>query len=371
MINLMKENKTAFKFVKNLNSLGLKNLITNVNTEVVVVQVGQYFVPATINQFEYDNSYVCSPYTAYISYARDELGLLESKFLQKSLSIGFFFMSRILKFAEINHTVSINNWLVSTNLIPDWEEDDVNTIKNVLIKDYPKHSLSIRSINEKHHANLMETLKQQGWYMIPARKVYLFDNEDQSWWRRNHTKKDQSLLRKVEVSKLPLDWVKPEELLESDFTEMATCFRQLFIEKHSQYNPQFTAEFFFQLHQSKTVEFHSFRHKNTGKIVATIGLCTQQNTITTPIVGYDISQPKEMGLYRILMAVLLKLTYQRQQPMNLSSGAGSFKRARGGEPVLEYTAYYTQHLGVRNTLHSVFSNLANRYAPKILSAGDI
>lgn len=367
-----KENTAATQFVSILENLELQGAIANVTTELSVAQIGESHVPLTINETEYQNSYVCSPYTAYVSYAKDELGLLKSKALQKSLGVAISGLSGLFKLAEINHTVSINNWLVSTNLPPLWQAEEMEQAKHSLIKQYPQHSLSIRSLNETHHADLMDTLKQQGWYLMPARQVYLFDNEQKLWWKRNHTKKDQSLLRKVEAGKLPLDWVKPADLLATDFEEMANCFKQLFIDKHSHYNPQFSAEFFQALHEQDMVEFHSFRHQETGKIVATIGLFTQQDTITTPIVGYDTAQPRELGLYRLLMAVLLRLTYERNEKMNLSSGAGGFKRARGGEPVVEYTAFYTKHLSpTRNTIHRIFAATANKFGPKILADNEI
>ena len=367
---------SAQSFVNTLSKLsaqqGAQHIgIRNVNTQVHLVQIGNQLVPATLNHAEYQNSYVCSPYTAYISYAKDELGLLNNPLLESLLSGGIMLTGLALKLAKLNQTLSLNNWLVSTNLLPIWTAQDIQEATQRLIQQRPQHSLNIRSLNLKHHAALIDLLKSQGWLLLPARQVYLFDNQERQWWQRNHTKKDQALLRKVEAGKLPLHWVKPHELLDSDFKSLEICFNQLFIEKHSHYNPQFSADFLREMHHQALIEFHSFRDEN-GRIVATIGLFTQQNTITTPIVGYDTDLPKELGLYRLLMAVLLRLTYERQQPMNLSSGAGSFKRARGGEPVLEYTAFYTQHLPWgRRVIHQSFAKILNQFAPKMFEKHQI
>lgn len=216
------------------------------------------------------------------------------------------------------------------------------------------------------------SLQQTGWKLIPARQIYPFSEEGaEIWWKRNHTKKDQSLLRKVESGKLPLRWIKPEELVEYDFLDIADCFHKLFIDKHSKYNPQFSAEYLEALHKQKLIEFHSLRNEN-DKIVASIGLFTQHNIITTPIVGYDTSLPRELGLYRLLMAILFRLTYERNQPMNLSSGAGGFKRARGGQPEIEYTAFYTQHLNPKRTFsHWIFEKTMNKFAPSMFSKNEI
>lgn len=353
------------------NQLGVK-AIQNIQTQLSVIQLPQGQVPISVNDEEYHNSYVCSPYTAYISYAKDELGLIQSPLQRRLLRSGISLGSGLLKMAKINQTASLNNWLFSTNLIPDWTENSLQDIKQQLIEQHPNHAISIRSINTQHHAELINTLQQQGWILIPARQVYLFDEQDPNkWWKRNHSKKDQSLLRKVEAGKLPLTWVKPEDLKDEDFIQIETCFKQLFIEKHSQYNPQFSAEYLQALHEKQLVEFHSFRN-DAGRIVASIGLFTQHNIITTPIVGYDTDQPKELGLYRLLMAVLLRLTYERKQPMNLSSGAGHFKRSRGGDPTLEYTAFYINHLSKkRQWAHKVFANIMNKYAPKMFAENEI
>lgn len=345
-------------------------VINNIETVYRTVDIGNTTLPMSINRTEYENSYVCSPYTAYISYAKDELGLLNNPLLEKLLGATMTLAGRFLKFGQINRTISVNNWLVSTNLLPKVNPYELQKTTQQLVREYPTHSLNIRSLNAEHNAELMQTLSDQGWLLIPARQVYLFDTH-QTWWKRNHTKKDQSLLRKVEAGKTPFKWLKSEALEAHHFTEIQQCFHQLFIEKHSRYNPQFTEIFLKELHDNELVEFHSFTDE-TGRIVASIGLFTQQNTITTPIVGYDTSLPQELGLYRLLMAVLLRLTYERKQPMNLSSGAGNFKRARGGEPTLEYTAFYCHHLPWhRHIIHKFFSNLVNRYAPKMFEQHQI
>lgn len=368
----IKQETDAEAYVDFFKEVGLRRAIANIETDYRLMSFAGRKVPVSINHTEYDNSYVCSPYTAYISYAKDELGLLNHRLLESLLAMLIRAAGGFLKAARINRTLSLNNWLVSTNLLPDWDLTQLKSATESLSNAYPDHSLSIRSLNETHHGNLMTELAHQGWLLIPARQVYLFDPEQvQKWWKRSHTKKDQALLRKVEAAKTSLQRIFPEQLRPDDFEQIHQCFHQLFIEKHSDYNPQFSAEYLYWLHRHGMLEFHSFKD-DTGRIVASIGLFVQQNTITTPIVGYDTALPKSLGLYRLLMAVLLKETYERGQPMNLSSGAGSFKRARGGSPTLEYTAFYCTHLPwFRRLLLKGFSALMNRFAPSLFDKHQI
>ncbi len=354
-------------FIDILEELGLHNAISNVRTKLDTLTVEGQPVPITLNKEEYENSYVCSPYTAYISYAEDELKLIHSPGQRRLFKLAIRIADRLLRVAKINQTLSINNWLVSTNLPPNWAADTIPGLTDGLIQRYPHYSFSIRSLNERNNPELINALKQAGWHLIPARQVYLFDNAQRDWWQRSHTKRDQSLLRKTHLQQ-----VFPEQHNRADFDEIYRCFHQLFIEKHSHFNPQFTAPFLYKMYKAGLMEFHSFRDSDSGKIIASIALFTQQDIITTPIVGYDTSLPKELGLYRLLMAVLLKHTYESGRMMNLSSGAGNFKRARGGLPTIEYTAFYTQHLPWhRKWIMAGFAKLLNKFGPKVLEDNQI
>lgn len=355
------------QFVDILHSLGLPNAIKNVDTTIDLIPVDNQPVPVTINQSEYGNSYVCSPYTAYISYAEAELGLIKSSTQRALFKALIKLADKTLKLAKINRTLSINNWLVSTNITPNWSAETIQNLTTPLLKNYPNHSYSIRSLNETHHAELIQHLKKAGWHLVPARQVYLFDNKQRQWWKRSNTKRDQILLKKTELLQVP-----PEEHCQEDFVDIHQCFHKLFIEKHSAYNPQFSAEFLYEMHQSGLMEFHSFRDPTDQRIIASIALFTQQDIITTPMAGYDTAMPKELGLYRLIMAVLLKQTYDSGKAMNLSSGAGSFKRSRGGQATLEYTAFYCKHLPcVQQTIMTIFAKTLNQFAPKVFRDNEI
>ena len=339
-----------------------QHFIKNIKTDIEVLKVEQQSYPVTINQTEYQNSYVCSPFTAYISYAREELGLIKSTHQKWLFRRVIWAVSGLLKRGKINQTVSINNWLFSTNLIPELQPETVSQFTQELTGLHPNHSLSIRSLNTVTNPQLMKHLSENGWIMLPARQVYLFNADEDNWWKRNNVQNDQRLLRKT-----ALEQVLPQEHTSEDFKAIETCFNQLYIEKHSQYNPQYIAEYFELLHQNKLIEFFSFRDEN-NKIVASIGLFTQLNIITSPIVGYDTTQPKSLGLYRLLIAQLLKITHERGQVLNLSSGASDFKKQRGGKPVIEYTALYVNHLPYQQKfILRVFTKLMNRFAPKVFA----
>ena len=350
---------TLVCFLKNRTT---QHFIKNITSNIEILNIEQQYFPITLNRAEYENSYVCSPYTAYISYARDELGLIQSTSLQWIFRVLIWNASGLLKLGKINQTVSINNWLFSTNLVPEWQPETVSRFTQELTDLHPEHSLSIRSLNCVTNPQLIKHLLANGWIMLPARQVYLFNTDKDNWWKRNNVQNDQRLLKKT-----TLELVLPEQHRSEDFKTIEACFHKLYIEKHSPFNPQYTSEYFELLHQNRLIEFFSFRNEQK-EIVASIGLFTQQGIITSPIVGYDTSQPKSLGLYRLLIAQLLKITYERGQVLNLSSGASDFKKQRGGKPVIEYTALYINHLpSQQKFILRVFTKLMNRFAPKVFA----
>lgn len=357
---------SAYQFIFQLEAMQRQSpkAIDNIVTELEPIFIDGHAYPLTRNEKEYRNSYVCSPYTAYVHYAKDELVLLNSKVLQWSLKGVITILAGLLKLGRINQTVSVNNWLFSTNIMPDWDAKTIKHLTEKLINANPLYSLSIRSLNQETDGELIQHLKKRGWLMLPARQVYLFMPEghpDGHWWKRNNVKNDQRLLRNTSLT-----LVTPQQHKTQDFVEIERIFKQLFIDKHSAYNPQFSAEYFEMLHRLKLVEFFSFRN-DEGRIVASIGLFTQHGVITAPIVGYDTELPKSLGLYRLLMAQLLKITKERNLPLNLSSGAGHFKRQRGGTPVVEYTALYIRHLPIlQRGIQWGFTALLNRFAADFL-----
>ncbi len=74
---------------------------------------GDTVLPLTVNDTEYGNAWVCSPYTAYALYSKEEMHLLESRVLRRGLAGLADGMGGVLKAARINRMVQVNNWMLS------------------------------------------------------------------------------------------------------------------------------------------------------------------------------------------------------------------------------------------------------------------
>jgi hypothetical protein len=77
---------------------------------------------------------------------------------------------------------------------------------------------------------------------------------------------------------------------------------------------------------------------------AVIGTFRQGDIISAPVVGYNTELPRELGLYRLLMAHVFDVARREGLRVNLSAGAAHFKRLRGGRAALEYSAVLSRHL---------------------------
>ncbi|MBN2647851.1 MAG: GNAT family N-acetyltransferase [Thiotrichales bacterium] len=354
-------NYASLRLVHLFNQFAPRQAIRNLQTELELFQHNGRWFPLTRNQTEYDNSYICSFYTAYVAYARAELSLIQQPLQRWGLHKTSYLAALILRLARINQTVCLNNWLFSTNPMHWLSAEEMREISQRLVQQNPFHNLSIRSLNRRHNSEFMTHLEQQGWLLIPARQVYLFA-KDGDWQTRNNVKNDWRLLRKTQ-----LQLRHPLQHQAEDFTVIEQRFRQLFIDKHSAFNPQFSANYLYGLHEQKLLEFFSFCDAQ-GRIMATLGVFTENGIMTAPIVGYDTEAPKQLGLYRLVIGQLLKLAAERKLELNLSAGAGEFKRNRGGEAVIEYSAFYCRHLPwMQRQLLSGFAKLLNRYAPKVFA----
>lgn len=315
--------------------------VSNVDTELVEMECAGHRLPLTVNHTEWDNSYVCSPYTAFISYATEELEKLKSPWLEAGLCRFIKVLGGVLKSGHINRVVHVNNWLLSTNLYPDWDGRGLEELHRRLRECYPDHVIVFRSLNGVTNRELMGEFEELGYRLLPSRQVYLFDGRKELRKTKNYLT-DLKLLRKRTEYRL----VGHEELTEVDYPRIAGLYEQLYLQKYSEHNPAFTAELIALWHKHGILKMTGLRHPN-GRLDGIVGIWERAGVTTVPLVGYEFTVPQKAGLYRMLMAVAIEDVHRRGHLLNLSAGASHFKRLRGGVAELEYSAVYYHHLPVR------------------------
>lgn len=328
----------AVSYMRPFFEKGSASMIANVETVPALLRLPGLILPVTVNSEEYDNSYVCSPYTACVSYAKEELSKLHFPLLERILRALIEGLSGVLKKARINAVVCVNNWMLSTNLYPALKPADIPAIRDLIVGRYPHHAVMFRSLNSHTNKALIKSFRRNGFILAPSRQVYLFDPALSEYGARHNSKMDA---RKLETTEYEI--AGHDDITEDDYARIVELYNLLYLEKYSRHNPQFTLELIAHWHRNKLLHMQGLRGRD-GRLDGVVG-CFEQNGITSaPLVGYDTSMPKHLGLYRMLIALVLKRAQDHDMVLNLSSGASGFKLLRGGHGFIEYSAVYIAHL---------------------------
>ncbi|MEJ8306281.1 GNAT family N-acetyltransferase [Saccharibacillus sacchari] len=356
---------STLRWLAAMQTASVSALIANVDTHLRAIHHESLGVtlPVSVGEREYGASYVFSPYTHYVSYAREELSMLRSRAARVALSALLTPVGWLFKASRFNKAVQVNNRLLSTNLYPRLGAAEIVSLVELLLREYPDRTLIFRSLNPRTTPVYLDTLQQLGFRLVPSRQVYLYDSPDtvpsKARWL---LKRDYALL-----DKHGYDLCGPHELSAADAPRLAELYRLLYIDKYSAHNPVFTPLFFEQALQKGLLKLHALRSRDTGRLDAVLGYYAQNGIMTTPVFGYDTALPQETGLYRMLSAVLLRLADQEGCLLHESAGAAQFKRNRGATAEIEYSAVHDRHLPpYRRIGWALLSPLLNRVGVPIM-----
>lgn len=359
------DERSALRWLSAMQTEGVSALIANVDTNLRALhhQALGVTLPISVGDREYGASYVFSPYTHYVSYAREELSMLQSRAARAALSALLTPIGWLFKASRFNKAVQVNNRLLSTNLYPSLGAAEITSLAERLLHEFPDRTLIFRSLNTRTTSVYLKTLQKLGFRLVPSRQVYLYDSPDhipsKARWLQ---KRDYALL-----DKHGYDICGPEELSVSDSPRLAELYRLLYIEKYSAHNPVFTPLFFERAQQKELLKLYALRSRSTGRLDAVLGYYIQDGIMTTPVFGYDTAVPQEVGLYRMLSAVLLRQAAEEGCLLHESAGAARFKRNRGAAAEIEYSAVYDRHLPLyRRIGWAMLSPLLNKVGVPIM-----
>ncbi len=343
---------------------GVSPYIVNCDTEMMVLAVDDLVLPVTINHAEYENSYVCSPYTHYIRYAAEELRNLENPIMRHNLYATLAGMGAVMRAGRLNKVVHVNNWLLSTNLYPPMTLEQIQTITHFLCERFPDHAIVFRSINSHVSHNHVPHFENTGYRMIASRQVYVLDTTDPAKFQSRQFRQDYKLWKKSDYKV-----VDGDQLSESDAKRIVELYTLLYLDKYSMLNPQFTSKFIVLAMKNKLLNIKVLVN-TAGRIDAVLGTFIRNGVMTTPLYGYDTRLPVKLGLYRMLSTILTTEARSRQVLLNRSSGAAQFKRLRSADPAIEYSAVFDEHLprlrripwiGLEQLINRVGKTLLEKY----------
>lgn len=330
----------------------------NLDTTCAFLRVGDLELPLTVNDGQWENSWVCSPFTHYISYAQQEISHACPAMLAWPVNLLLRGLGRWLRAAEFNRVVMVNNWLMSTNPWPEWNGGGLLAAVCALRRKWPHHALVFRSLNERADGPLLEALRAVGARLIPSRQIWWFAADAPAVKGARALKKDRALLQRNDLER-----VDHASLKTDDFPALTALYHELYLGKYSQHNPAYTVEWLRHLWQHDLLRFTALRERRqdgVGDIIGVEACGILHDTMVSPVVGYALSQAQEFGLYRRLAAVPVLAAQQQNVPLNLSAGVGHFKAMRGGEPVMEYLAVMDAHLPLQRRLPWSFVEALSR-----------
>ena len=351
------EDSPAARYVAALTREGVRTFITNASSRTMLLRTKEgHAIPVTVDDYGYGRSYVASPHSAYVLYAREEMKLVGMQRGKRLAGAMIGLIDRGLRGAEINRAVHIDNWLLSTNLHGNWEGADLPVIRHSLASRFPDHFLVLRSLDEWSCPNLLAAVRADGWILLPARQIWVVDNLARDWRPRNDYANDR---RALAQSGLTIE--DAGRLNISDRERIAELYHMLYVGRYSALNPVFT-ERFVALTQETGLAHYRLARSQDGVIMAVAGMIPRNGIMTPSIVGYDTSRPQREALYRIASFMFCDWAMKRGMKLHGSAGAGHFKRNRGANGVIEYMAIHAEHLTFkRRAVVRTLSHLLDRF----------
>lgn len=338
------ENSTLQKWFRPLIEHGSTFCASNLQTTPAFLRTPRVELPLSVNEAEWDNSWICSPWNHYITYAAEEIDRATGKVTSRIASEVLRGIGAWFRRAELNRVVMVNNWLLSTNSWPPWEAGELREVIAALVDRWPDHAIVFRSLNPKESTPLMEELTRVRASLIPSRQVWWYEANSNAVARSRDVRKDISLLNRGDLEIVPNESIQP-----SDFPALTKLYNHLYLEKYSRHNPQFTGQWLAHLHREDLIRFTALRNPD-GEFAGVEGCFVSHGIVTSPLVGYDLTLPHQLGLYRRLAVMPILEARRLGLPLNLSAGVGRYKSLRGGEPVMEYLGLYDRHLPLSRRL---------------------
>lgn len=303
---------------------GVERYISNVQTRLFLLKIDDVILPITVNEKEYENSYLTSNYFAIRKM--QERAPKTMQFFIKGAGL-------LLKGIEVNRAVIVNNWLLSGTIYPQITEEQLQLLTQFLQRRFPNHLLMFRGLNFRENTHLIERLQKLSYHKFYARKVFYYDpGAPKSKKTRYHQRRDLRLMEKAGYQVVQTD----------DWERLIELYNFVYKDKHTKYCPRYSAHFLQKAVSSGFLTVKAIEHQ--GKIEGVFGFFLRDQTMIVPFLGYDIYSERKMDLYRILTMLIIMEAEKRELLLNDGSGGERAKSFRGMQPVEEYSLIYAKHL---------------------------
>ncbi len=353
-------------FKKALDSLkkqDLNQLIDNLHGSINYLFINRNTIPYYLPNHHYRNeAYLGSIVNQYIVYGLEEWEEKQGKKIWiKWLKNGVAGLFRNLR---LDRTIHIDMNLLSTSFASCKSALDYWDASAHLMERYPKHALVIRGMTQPE---LIESLEEYGYWRMTNRKIYQVDMSHGFPRKKRPLEQDHKRWTKQENYQWrPVDWNS-----ESELSRILELYRSIYLEKHSRLNPKYTPRFVRYALEKQWLQGEVLVDEKNHPVAVQLYL-VQNGQITTPFIGYDVTLPREKRLYPFLNLRLMEKAQTGGYLLNMSSGAGTFKKQRGGVGQLEYLMVFDRHLPLyRRIPWRLLSYFTEKYARPYLEEHDV
>ncbi len=295
-------------------------------------------------------SWTTSLTSQYLRHGGQQLDRIEDPHARRLAAAAIRTLLSVSRLARLDDVVQWSSLALSTNLHPARTPEVVDEVTGALSSFYPDHAIVLRNLDAVATAPLMAAAVERGYQLVPSRVVHCYDGGEGAFLRRSTLRRDLRTLLPREGYR----FAERGELGPSDVQRLLDLYHAVYITRHPGWNPRYRPRFIASALAEGWCEVMALRGPG-GTIDATALVFRLGNEVCVPLVGHDITRPARDGLYRHLVAELLRRVAEQRLRLNYSSGADEFKRRRGGVPHLEFHAIYTRHLST--TRRSLYRSL--------------
>jgi hypothetical protein len=330
-------------FLAPLVEKGVHHYVDNIKTDLKLLKVQDLIIPLMINDQEYENSYICSPYNFYISYALESLNIVKNDKLRGTIRTMLLLLAKLLRKGDFNKVIHVGNMPFSTNLYPPLNEAVLHATIDYLIDKFPDHALVFRGLNDFSYAQECQALKKKGASLIAYRQIYLLDATNPHSMANKTFKKDLKHLQKTDYTIIEADQLKEE-----DIALIVKIYEDLHIGHYSKLNPKFNQNFIHLLIKNNILKFKGL--KKEDRIDGIFGYFCQNHIMISPFLGYDRTRSQEISLYELLSTLLILEAQKQQCWLHMGAGASTFKKNRKAQGYLEHLAVCYSHLSLKRRI---------------------
>jgi hypothetical protein len=339
------ETTTTQAYLEAVAARGVGTYLDNGHGLTLVLRtLGERQVPVLVSDGRQGKAATASPAAHYLDYPLYEAGRAHGRLARLALPLAVRPAAAALRLVDFDRVVLVNHWLFpSTPPLPA-DRDALAALLASLARDWPEHALVMRGIVPALAADLVGTLVALGGHVVPSRVVHLhrpgrsFRGGAMRSVRHNRNA-DFAVLARHEARA-----TNDAAVLAGEAARLRELYRHLYLERHPAWlNPQFTAEFFRLLVDSRAFEVRGWTG-NDGRLIAFNIRLIRDGVIWWTIGGYDTTLPRSHGLYRLIATDDIAAVVERRLLLNQGAGNGDFKRRRGAEPAVEVDVVFHRHL---------------------------